>query len=96
MPVSVAASENMYIEELSLPLWSGHLGPIWHIQVENVVCQEDPEAIKRQQSPYNPSEKVTEKKCLDSKQLSKFRVPMIERPIYSMSSLGLHEVTLWK
>ena len=33
MLVSVAASENMYVEELSLPLWSGHLGPIWHIQV---------------------------------------------------------------
>ena len=85
----------MYIEKLSLPLCSGHLGPIWHMQVETVVLQEDPEAMNRQERPYNRSEKVTER-CLDSRQLFKFRVPMIERPICSVSSFGLHEVTLWK
>lgn len=96
MLVSVAASENMYVEELSLPLWSGHVGSIWHIHVENVVCQEDPKAMNRQQRPYNPSEKVTKKKCLDSRQLSKSRIPMLDRPSCSVNSFGFHEVTLWK
>lgn len=49
-----------------------------------------------QQRPYNPGEKVTEKKCLDSRQLSKLRIPMLERTSCSVDSYGLHEVTLWK